>query len=107
MGAEFMRQCGRWTVCSVNSCPLDEQQSLRSTYREDPEKACKEHPRARMGVAQKAKAAGVKLSGLTDLERQRIEAGETLEAIYAEADAKKLARLEHMGRMRKKSLDSE
>lgn len=97
---KFMRQCSRWPVCSVNKCPLDVNEAQMYIAKGDPEGTCKEHPRSRLAIALAAGLEGVKLSGLHEGERERITAGETVDAILAEADVKQAARNEHMLRMR-------
>lgn len=88
----FMKLCTRWDGCSVNKCPLDVNEASMSTVSGDPERTCKEHPRHRLAVAAQARAEGVFVAGLHEGERERIAAGETVDMILTEADARLEAR---------------
>lgn len=85
---KYTGRCPRFGSCSVNACPLDYR--IRPTHKHDPEQTCKANLRDRMEVAAQAEADGITLpwAGIRQDEAARIKAGEPIEVIIAEWDAK-------------------
>ena len=67
--AHYMKLCPRFNRCSVNRCPLDPLMSLRPEHASDRQKTCREHPRTRIQIAERARQEGVLIPsrGLTRL----------------------------------------
>jgi len=88
----YTGRCPRFGVCSVNACPVDYR--IRPTHPGDPEQTCKSHLRDRLAITAQAEADGIELPGrgLRPDEAARLKAGETVEVLLAEWDAREAAK---------------
>lgn len=84
----FAKMCSRFNSCSVNKCPLDILQPVRTDRPKDPKRVCQQHLRERLEVVARAKSEGVEIPG-GDLTRDEIATGLPIPAVLAAWDARK------------------
>lgn len=84
----YAKMCPRFDSCSVNKCPLDVRQSVRTDHPKDSRRVCQLHLRERMQVVAHAKSEGVEILG-GGLTRDEITSGLGIPTLLAEWDARK------------------
>lgn len=94
----YAKMCPRFDSCSVNKCPLDVRQSLRTDHPKDSKRVCQQHLRERLGAVARANSEGVEISG-GGLTRLEIATRLPIPTLLADWDARKERERAQVGRL--------